>query len=554
MEHFRKRSVNRRQVLESFGGLAGGAAVLGTTGTLLPIQSLAQTPVEGIQDQTTPQAGTINIVDETFGQEAWLVHLSASITTGPQQPIYEWLLYYDPENTFDLLPGLAESWSHEDLKKWTFNIRQGVEWDQGNGEVTAEDVAYTLELISRDDAVSTDTPYWRPRIEFMEVTDPHTLTFNFDTVEPVVAYHLSNWRRTQIMSKAYIEAVGEDQANREPVGSGPYRLGEYTQGSRVELLAIDRPHWRIDPMWERMVFQNVGESSTRMAMLETGDADLVLSDMEQIDNIESDGFDSFTSDAISQFSLFFGGLFRDTHPNYQGDAPWHDLRVREAMAIAIDRQAINEAFFNGVGTYEATPGNNVAPLETVADMPMSYDAERARMLLAEAGHEDFAPEIISFVYPGITQMPQIIEAVASYWEEIGLRPTITPMDRLAFRELWLADETNGLMWGWGNPVQPLFEARVEKFFYSEDIGFQIYTDEYMDQVFNDLLTLTDADARTEMLADAQVYLREQWAAIHLMNVPSMLFAARPDVVASWSPMRAGESTTWEYIAPGTGAS
>ncbi len=223
------------------------------------------------------------------------------------------------------------------------------------------------------------------------------------------------------------------------------------------------------------------------------------------------------------------------------------------MAIAIDREAINQTFFSGIGTYEATPGNNIAPLSTVADKPMPYDPERAMSLLQEAGQTSFSPEIVSFVYPGITQMPQVIEAIAGYWEAIGLQPRITPMDRLAFRELWLSDQTNGLMWGWGNPVQPLFEARIEKFYLSTDIGFQIYSDEHMDQVFEDLKTMTDVEERAQTLSDAQNYLRDQWAAISLMNLPAMLFAGRAGVIESWFPMRAGESTTWEYITPGPGA-
>ena len=554
LDNLGRTPLSRRRLIGTTTGLAGYAA-----GRALGVHPAA---AAGMVQDAAARGGTVTIVEETFGQESWLVNKSATITTGPQQPLYEWLLYYDPNNTFELKPGLAESWSHMDFKEFTFKIREGVQWDQGQGEVTAEDVAFTLQLIARDDARSTDTPYWRPRVGNMEVVDRYTLRFSFDTVEPVLAYHLSNWRRTQIMSQAYIESVGEEEADRSPVGSGPYRLDEYAQGSRVELVPVDHPHWRVDPegefadpdlrvsLWDRMVFLNVAESSTRMAMLDTERGDLVQSDIEQLEDATGKGYDIFTTEAVSQVAFMFGGLFRDTHPNFQGEDPWQDIRVREAMAIAIDRQAINEALFGGLGTFEPTPGNNVAPLSTVANLPMPYDPERARQLLQEAGQEGFSPTIISYTYPGIPQMSQLVEAVASYWQEIGLNPEIQPMDRLAFREIWLADETSGLIWPWGNPVQPLFEARMEKFFYSEDIGFQIYTDEHMDQVFTDLSAITDPETRATTLADAQIYLREQWAAMSVLNVPSMIYAALPGKIAAWSPMRAGESTTWEYVTPG----
>ena len=486
---------------------------------------------------------------ETFGQESWLVHKSASITTGPQQPLYEWLLYYDPDNPFELKPGLAESWDHKDFKEWTFKIRQGVQWDKNQGEVTAEDVAYTLNLISREDAKSTDTPFWRPRVMSMKVVDKYTLTFSFDTIEPVVAYHLSNWRRTQMMSKNYIEGVGEDKADREPVGSGPYRLDKHVQGSEVELVARGTDHWRVPAKWEKMVFKNVPESTTRLAMLDTGRADVALLDFEQLEEAKAKGLALYPVEGTSQFCIMFGGMFAKSHPNYKGDAPWHDIRVREAMCIAIDREAINKTFFANLGTYEATPGNNVAPLDTVADMPMPYDPDRAKQLLTEAGKQGFPAKIISYVYPGLPQTPQVVEAIAGYWEAIGIKPEITPMDRIAFRSLWLEDKTNGMLWPWGNPVQPLYEARFEKFFYSEDIGFQIFTDDHLDSVYKELQTTVDRTKRAQMLADAQRYLRKNWAACHVCNVPQSIYGVVPSRVGEWKPRRAGQSTTWEYLGP-----
>jgi ABC-type transport system substrate-binding protein len=123
------------------------------------------------------------------------------------------------------------------------------------------------------------------------------------------------------------------------------------------------------------------------------------------------------------------------------------------------------------------------------------------------------------------------------------------MDQSSFRELWLKDETNGYIWPWNNPVQPLFEARFEKFFWGGDIGFQIYSDDHLDEVYAELGKTTDQAKRAKMLADAQIYLRNQWAAVPILNVPQQIFAAPKGKIGSWKPMRAGECTNWDYIAP-----
>ena len=473
---------------------------------------------------------------------------------GQQAPLYEWLLYYDPKDPFKLTPGLAESWTTRDMKTWTFKIRKGVQWDKGYGEFTAEDVAFSLNLLARDAAKSLETAFWRPRIKGMKVVDPYTITFASDVVEPELAYQLSPWRSTVFNCKKYVETVGEDKANREPIGTGPYRLAKYVPGSQVELEAIDRPHWRVQPKWDRIVFMNVPEATTRWAMLQSKRIDLASITMDQVKTAQSAGISVFRSTSPSTISILFGGLFDRLHPNYQGTDPWHDIRVREALQISIDRQALNKTFYANLGTYEPQQLIRLAPLSTLKDYPVPYDPERAKRLLKDAGYEKgFTVKIASFNWPLIADLPQVIEAVAGYWEAIGVQAKITSIDRLAFRELSLNDKTNGWLFPWaGGTDSPTYQREWEKSFYSKQHtarGFQYYIDEHLDALYEELRVTADVDRRAKILADGQVHLRKQWATIHLLNVPSRFFGAVPNRIRSWVPAPGATWNAWEQIEP-----
>ncbi len=555
--------VTRRQFLKSAAVAAGAAALLQgcrPASTLVPSTATAKpaaSPVATLSPTSAgptaaavrKRGGTLRIAVEEFWRDGWLIR-DGFLCSGPQQPAFEHLLYFDGDDPYKLTPGLAEAWTVKDMREWTFRIREGVRWHGDYGEVTAEDIAWTYDLIAREDAKHPDATYLRSRVGGMRVVDSHTLTFAFDNIDPDLGYLLSPWRGSVINCKKYVEAVGEDQADREGIGSGPYRPLSQVPNSQIEYGAVDWPHWRVDPKWDRMVIMNIPEDPTRLAMLDTGRADLIVVTAEQLSDAQERGLTLYPSITQAMVCIMFGGLFMPGHPEYTGKDPWQDVRVREAMNIAIDREAINKTFFASLGTYEPVQGNHVAPLSATAHMPTPYDPDRARSLLSAARATGMEAPVFSYGYPGIPQLPQIVEAVAGYWEAVGIKPKIIPIDRMKFRnDHWIADKTNGMMWPWANTTLPLYQSRFEKFYYSKNIGFQIYTDEYLDRVYEELILTGDAVKRDQMLADAQVHMAEQWGAVHILNVPAMVYAGNPKTVGTWGPLGTGDTRNFEYVSP-----
>ncbi|MHB1007596.1 MAG: ABC transporter substrate-binding protein, partial [Chloroflexota bacterium] len=497
------------------------------------------------------RGGTLKVASHTFGDEAWLIWKHRQMTESPGIIPFENLTYYDPKDPYKITPGIAESWTNTDLKNWTFKIRKGVKWDKNYGEVTADDVAYTINMLATTKgSLHPDAPYWKGNIaDGMKVTDPYTLTFNLKTPEPTLPSLMSPWRCTTVMCKKYVQDVGDDKADREPLGTGPYRMSRHVGGSVMEFEPVGETHWRSAPRWDKMEFQFVPEASTRLASLQTGRVDLAVIGPDQVKQVQDAGLTMMPSWGKAVSSIIFGGLFKPDHPKYTGKDPWHDVKVREAMSIALDRAALNKSFYGGLGTYELSPGANIAPLSASGDRKIPYDPAKAKQLLQAAGKEGFSFKLISVNDDRQPNIQMAVQAMAGYWQAIGLKPVIVAMDDLTWNTKRVADDTNGCVFPFSNTVNVIYGSRYLKFFYSKPIGSKNYNDDHIDKVYEEVLTMTDMAKRDQMLKDATLYLLDNWTSIHLMNIPTRLYAANPKVVSAWEANDTSVTISWENIEP-----
>ncbi|MFC1929219.1 ABC transporter substrate-binding protein, partial [Chloroflexota bacterium] len=338
-------------------------------------------------------------------------------------PILE-TLGFPKGNGVETNPSLAERWEYStDYLDLTIFLREGIPWQGGWGEVTAEDVKWTFEqMMSEGSKSSRGTGDMRNTIESMEVIDPHTLVIHqkMPSGDLFCPLFLES-EMVSISCKKYIETVGFDEANNHPVGSGPWSLVEHRFGDYLKYEAADE-HWRCVPEFEYLILRIVPEESTRVAMFKTEQIDATLISPSSIAELPEEGFTvDFWPGSASQWGQF-GGYCQPTDDRYiegyHNTDPWVDIRVREAMNIAIDRDAINKAIMLDTAESMAVPElwNGWEELE-----PYPYDPERAKQLLAEAGYPDgFSFKIYHEPQPAFPVTTPVSEAVAGYWEEIGL--------------------------------------------------------------------------------------------------------------------------------------
>src|SRR5438093_10268920 len=279
--------------------------------------ALAMTPGEA-----APPEGTLTVAVATFGDERWLPHLYVGAEDVVLKPLWENLLSRDPK-TGELIPMLAERWQVMDGgRTWKFHLRKGVQFHDGRGEVTAEDVKFTFSSIAREGSANSLSTEFR-LIKSMEVEDRHAITIHFDKPSVVFANKVNQGLFASvafIQSKSSIESAGEDGAERRPIGTGPWKFVEHVRGDRIVYEAVEG-HWRATPNFKRLVMLKVPEPATRMAMLRAGSVDVIEIGGEYVDELKKGGVRTLTMPNVAWVYVILGRQW-PTKPSYDRAVPW----------------------------------------------------------------------------------------------------------------------------------------------------------------------------------------------------------------------------------------
>jgi peptide/nickel transport system substrate-binding protein len=322
-------------------------------------------------------------------------------------------------------PDLAESWSlSEDQKVWTFRLRKGAKWHDG-APVTAEDVKFTLDAILNPKVNAAFRAFVRGLTK-AEVVDAHTVRLHLESpVGPfltLLAYNIA------IKPKHLLEGRDLNAPSefiRKPVGTGPFKFQEAVAGSHFSLVA-NPDYFEGRPHLDGVVFKVLPNINTQLAQMRTGELDIMLVEPHQLEIFK--GIAGVEISTVNQVNHFFAAL-NNTHPLFK------DRRVRQALAHAVDRQAIVDTILAGKGQVATGP---IPPVLEWAYNPnvkrYPFDPERAKALLAEAGwkpggdgilHRDGQPFRFTYmVDKGNAVREQIATILQQYWKRIGLEVTL----------------------------------------------------------------------------------------------------------------------------------
>ena len=373
--------------------------------------------------------GTMTVAVATFGNERWLPHLYVGAEDVVLKPMYENLLSRDPK-TGDLTPMLAERWQVLDGgRTWKFHIRKGVRFHNGT-ELTAEDVRFTFATIAKDGSANSLAPEFRA-IKSMEVEDSHTLTVRFDKPFVVFGNKVNQGLFAScafIQSKRHVEASGEQAAERQPIGTGPWKFVEHVRGDRIVYEAVEN-HWRATPHWKRLVFSKVPEPATRMAMLRAGSVDVIEIGGEYVDELKKVNVRTIVMPNVSWVYIILGGQW-PTKATYdpEGAVGPARRRAREEGAVGPQPrggQASDHAAGAGRARHRCRFLAHLSRRSVGTEAlrkPLPYDPAKAKQLLAEAGYPNgFEVTMNLTAWPGRGYLPDVGEAVATYWERVGSR-------------------------------------------------------------------------------------------------------------------------------------
>jgi peptide/nickel transport system substrate-binding protein len=348
---------------------------------------------------------------------------------GVYRNVFDNLLTRDA--TGKIVPQIATAWRFVDDTHVEFDIRPDVKFQDGT-PLSAEDVAFSIRRITSPALRSAQLSQF-DQIAGAEALGSAKVRLTTKTPYPVL---LAQLVKLSIVPKAYVERVGDQAFNLKPLGSGPYRVGEWQKGVQVRLDA-NESYWRGKPPFRTVIFRAVPDVSTRVADLKTGRADLIRL-------VPPDEAIALRSNA--RLAVLAVPTERVGYLSINALAgPTADVRVRRAIAHAIDRQALVDALLQGFGK----PVNVVGTEPVFGYVPdiagYDYDPAKARALIKEAGAEGAA--ITFLTSPAFDR--RVVEAVQQMLNDVSLKVDVVTFDHATFlrRRQGTPADAGGLAFG-----------------------------------------------------------------------------------------------------------
>ena len=438
---------------------------------------------------------------------------------------------------------LATEWEMApDALSWTFQLREDIPFQFGFGEFTSADVVHSWDRLTSEESIAADITTWRKLVgksDDIQVLGDHEVMFNLAKPEPDLEFHLSTLLGNYyIVSKAQWDSEGEEGMIKRPATTGSYRYKERVLGAGITMERVE-DHWRRTPDFKELRRVYAPEEATRLAMLLTEEGHIVSLAMDLHDEAVSRGHKVIKSvTTVLPAIMFFGGLHYITPDKFDPDEPFTNVKVREAMNRAIDRELINDTLFFGNGRFHYFHYNHPSQpgwdpeFETLAPELYSYDPDRARELLVEAGYPD-GFELGLHLVPWGT-MPEFVpmqEAIAGMWEDIGIKVNRIEVEYSRLRPDLKTKNVHGRIWGWpAGPPRPPNAGYI--IMYGRDADFSAYESATFDPKMDELQQTADPLRRDELQAALGRELMTQYTTMPVVALP-VIAVVNPEVVKEW---------------------
>jgi peptide/nickel transport system substrate-binding protein len=432
-------------------------------------------------------------------------------------------------------PWLAESWTEEDGgRSLVFKIRDNVKMHDGR-TMTAEDVKFSIDrfrqiAIGRSSLAPIESVTVlagnRVKVTTKAPFAPLLKTFTYQSVG--------------IFSKTAIERAGSDlEFAKHPIGPGPYRFVQLIRGDRMELASFDQ-YWAGKPKIKRVVVRYVPDISARVAALESGDVDVIHDFTPQdAQRIKNDPNLVFINPPSAGFIRFNMNVLRP---------PFNDVRVRQAMAYAIDRDAIVKEIFGGLAkvAHSLVPSNAFGYVDTY-DI-YRYNPDRAKRLLTEAGVSNLT---FTFSYGAGRYLmdKEVVEAVQAQLAKIGVTMRINQMEwgqYSAMLRLPLDRNPSQMTFTWWRTVNGDADSAIGIYSKAElppgGNNVPFYTSDEFERLYAAQQGETDQERRRSEIRAMQQVLMQDLPAIPMYQQP-IFWATRKNVIG-YAKHVTSISTTW----------
>lgn len=432
--------------------------------------------------------------------------------------VYEGLVRMDKDSKY--VGALASEWKQLDDVTWEFKLRTGVTFHDGT-PFNAEAVKKTIARV-QDPAVGSNRANLFEAIKEVKVVDDSTVQFILHyPYAPLLSVLAS--AEGGILSPKAIEQYGKD-LTKHPTGTGPYKFESWTPGQEVVLVKSDN-YWGDKPNLDKVVFKTVPEDTTRLAMVETGEAHIA----EQLPVTEVERVQNSPSMTLGRYPAFASDHIGINNQK----KPFDDVRVRQAIAHAIDKKTIIQGVYNDVGTvgHSSITPSMVGYSPNVKDLP--FDLEKSKQLLAEAG---YANGFKTTIYLNDNKARiSLAEVLQQQLKQINIDVEVKVLEFGAYIDAANKGETELFLSGWGNATGDA-DYNQYNLFHTKSQGtagnHAFYSNPEVDKLIEEGRKEKDEEKRKQIYEKAQQIQMDEAAMIPYRNTEN-LAAIQKGVEGVW---------------------
>lgn len=464
--------------------------------------------------------------------------------------VMEVLVDIEP-TTNNWVPELAKSWElSSDGTEWTFILEEGIQFHDNWGEFTSADVMHSIAMNQAEDVLLAYATDWREiDLDASTTNGDYEVMIKLKNPNPDYLFYIAPSGGGLMMSKAQWDAGGVEAYEEDMIGTGPYRYTGREFGVNVTFELLP-DHWRRNnpaPDFEKVDLRWIKEVATRNAGLLSEEIHLTDLTRDLADSaVAGQGYKIISSIFPgNQINGIFQGLFPEFAENFDPpymypDLPYTDIRVREAINRAIDKQLIMDTLFAGrvtlspqIGFYSNLPGWNQDWIDNMEEN-YGYDPDKARALLLEAGYgpdnpAKFSGKLMNF--PGFPEAQDLMQSIDSMLREVGIEMELQELEFANFFTALRAKEplANGL---WMSP--PSFKtvfAQMSLFNRSSG-AIHFFEAPELDRLFALLSASADPVERDGLQRDMGNYLYDNYAYVPLVYI-FIEFVANPNIIDQW---------------------
>jgi peptide/nickel transport system substrate-binding protein len=407
---------------------------------------------------------------------------------------------------------------------WTFYIRKGIKFHNGD-ELTANDVKFSVDRYLTKDAHNPDLANM---VDRTEVVNDYTVRVYTKDKQPFMPYIMYPPIRGQsmIISKSYVEKNGIDYAEAHPIGTGPFKFVRHVKGDFVQYEALDK-HWRQVPAFKQLSVILIPEEATQVALLKTGQLDIIGTSIDSAQELESSGYRSYGM-IVNMAVINLHGAYA---PQGAG-MPLSDIRIRQALSLAINRDEMIKIFFRSKASLPMVPGIfgvsadvDLAYWRDYATKLYHYDPAAATQLLKDAGYPN-GFTIKLWTHLQAAYLPKMAEVIQGYWAKIGVNAEITFVDQTVYDAIRNENKTPqvvGQAATYSIGPSSLVGERLRALYHTQGTyGLINKAFPEVEQVINTIMSETDVSKRREVLANTIKTTADTYTQLPIAYVPDMI--------------------------------